>query len=88
MKQKGQQFCQQNTLVTANTLFQQQKRQLYTWTSADGQYQNQTDYIPCSWRWRISTQSAKERPGADCGLGHKLLTAKFRVQLKKLEKTT
>ena len=88
MKQKGQQFCQQNTLVTANTLFQQQKRQLYTWTSADGQYQNQTDYILCSWRWRISTQSAKERLGADCGLGHKLLTAKFRVQLKKLEKTT
>ena len=41
-------FCQKNTLVIKNTLFQQHKRQLYTWTSPDGQYQNQTDYILCS----------------------------------------
>ena len=41
-------FCQENTLVIANTLFQQQKRRLYTWISPDGQYQNQTDCIPCS----------------------------------------
>ena len=32
-------FCQENTLVIANTLFQQHKRRLYTWTSPDGQYQ-------------------------------------------------
>ena len=32
-------FCQENALVIANTLFQQQKRRLYTWTSPDGQYQ-------------------------------------------------
>ena len=32
------QFCQENALVIANTLFQQQKRRLYTWTSPDGQY--------------------------------------------------
>ena len=38
-------FCQETTLVIANTLFQQHKRQLYT---PDGQYQNQTDYILCS----------------------------------------
>ena len=31
-------FCQENTLVIANTLFQQQKRRLYTWTSPDGQH--------------------------------------------------
>ena len=31
-------FCQENTLVIANTLFQQQKGRLYTWTSPDGQY--------------------------------------------------
>ena len=41
-------FCQENTLVIANILFQQHKRQLYTWVSPDGQYQNQTDYILCS----------------------------------------
>ena len=38
-------FCKENTLVIANTLFQQHKRQLHTWTSPDGQYRNQTDYI-------------------------------------------
>ena len=38
-------FCQENTLVIANTLFQQHKRRLYTWTSPDGQYRNQIDYI-------------------------------------------
>ena len=31
-------FCQENVLVTANTLFQQDKRRLYTRTSPDGQY--------------------------------------------------
>ena len=29
-------FCQENTLVIANTLFQQHKRRLYTWISPDG----------------------------------------------------
>ena len=54
-------FCQENALVIANTLFQQHKRRLYTWTSPDGQYQNQIDYILCSQRWRSSMQSAKTR---------------------------
>ena len=31
-------FCQENALVIANTLFQQHKRRLYTWISPDGQY--------------------------------------------------
>ena len=31
-------FCQENTLVTAHTLFQQHKRERYTWTSLDVQY--------------------------------------------------
>ena len=72
----------------ANTLFQQHKRKLYTWTSPDGQHRNQIGYILCSQRWRSSIQSAKTRPGADCGSDHKLLIAKFRLKLKKVEKTT
>ena len=80
-------FCQENTLVIANTLFQQNKRRLYTWTSPDGQYKNQIDYILCSQRWRSSIQSAKTRPGADCGSDHKLLIAKFRLKVKKVGKT-
>ena len=80
-------FCQENALVIANTLFQQHKRRLYTWTSPDGQHRNQTDYILCSQRWRSSIRSAKTRLGADCGSDHELLIAKFRLQLKKAGKT-
>ena len=80
-------FCQENALVIANTLFQQHKKRLYTWTSSHGQHQNQIEYILCSQRWRSSIQSAKTRLGADCGSDHELL-AKFRLKLKKVEKTT
>ena len=73
-------FCQENALVAANTLFQQHKRRLYTWTSPDGQYQNQIDYILCRQRWKSSIQSAKTRPRADCGSDHELLIAKFRLK--------
>ena len=75
-------------MVIANTLFQQHKRRLYTWTSPDGQHRNQIDYILCSQRWRSSIQSAKTRPGADCGSDHELLIAKFRLKLNKVGRTT
>ena len=81
-------FCQENTLVITNTLFQQHRRRLYTWTSPEGQYQNKIDYILCSQRWRSSMQSAKTSQGADCGSDHELLVAKFRLKLKKVGKTT
>ena len=81
-------FCQENTLIMANTLFKQHKRRLYTWTSPDGQHQNQFNYILCSQRWRSSIVSAKTRPGADCGSDHELLIAKYRLKLKKVGKTT
>jgi len=73
-------FCQENAQVIANTLFQQQKRRLYTWVSPDGQHRNQIDYILCSQRWRSSIQSAKTRLGADCGSDHELLIAKLRLK--------
>ena len=38
MEQKLTEFCQENALVIANTLFQQHERRLYTWTSPDGQH--------------------------------------------------
>ena len=86
--QRLTEFYQENALVIANTLFQQHKRRLYTWTSPDGQYRNQIDYILCSQRCWSSIQSAKTRPGADCGSDHELLIAKFRLKLKKVGKTT
>ena len=75
-RQRLIEFCQENTLVIENTHFQQHKRRLYTWTSPDGQHQNQIDYILCSQKWRGSTQSAKTRLGADCGSDHELLIVK------------
>ena len=75
-------------LFLPNTLFQQHKRRLNTWTSPDDQHRNQIDYILCSQRWRSSIQSAKIRPGADWGSDHELLIAKFRLKLKKVGKTT
>ena len=47
-------FCQENALTIANTIFQQHKRRPYTRTSPDGQHRNQIDYILCSQRWRSS----------------------------------
>ena len=58
--QRLTEFCQEKTLVIANTLFQQHKRRLYTWTSPDGRPRNQIDYFLCSQRWRSSIQSAKQ----------------------------
>ena len=81
-------FCQENTPVIANTLFQQHRRRVYTWTSPDGQHQNKINYILCSQRWRSPIQSAKTRLGADCDSDHELLVAKFRLTLKKIGKTT
>ena len=64
------------------------KRRLYTWTSPDGQHQNQIDYILCSQRWRSYIQSAKTRLGDDYGSNHELLIAKFILKWKKVGETT
>ena len=53
--------CKENAPMIENTLLQQDKRRLYTWTSPDGNYQNQTNYILFSQRWRRSIQSAKKK---------------------------
>ena len=58
------------------------------WTSPDGQYRNQIDYILFSQRWKSSVQSAKTRLGTDCGSDHEILIAKYRCKLKKIGKTT
>ena len=56
-------FCQENTLGIANTLFQQHKKRLYTWPSPDGQYQNQLNYILCKQKWKLYTVS-KNKTGS------------------------
>ena len=57
-------FCQENALVIANTLFQQHKRRFYTWTSPDGQYRNQIDYILFSQTWLKLYTVSKNKTGS------------------------
>ena len=79
-------FCQENALVIANTLFQQHKRRLYTWTSPDGQHRNQIDYILFSQSGEaLYSQQKQDRELT--GSDHELLIAKFRLKLKKVGKT-
>ena len=59
-KAKPNRVLPRRCMVKANTLFQQCKRWLYTWTSPDGQYPNQIDYILCNQKWRNSIQPAKQ----------------------------
>ena len=61
--QRPTEFCQENALVIANTLSQQHKTKLYTWTSPDGQHRNQIDYILCSQRWRRIYTVSKNKTG-------------------------
>ena len=58
--QRLTEFCQGNAWFIANTLFQQHKRQFYTWPSPDGQYWNHIDYILCSQRWKSLYSQQKQ----------------------------
>ena len=77
-------------MVIANTLFCQHKRRLYTWTSPvwTSHTKIRLIIIIAAKFGDAVLQSAKTRPGADCGSDHELLTAKFRLKLKKVGKTT
>ena len=78
-------FCEENTLITANTLFQQHKRRLYTWivnteiklitffAAKDGE----ALYSQQKQDWKMTVAQIIE-----------LLIAKFRLKLKKVGKTT
>ena len=75
-------FCQENALVIANTLSQQHKRQL----TSDGHHQMVNTKIRLIYSLQPKMDTAKTRPGADCGSDHELLIAKFRLKLNKVEK--
>ena len=72
-------FCQKNSLAIANILFHYTRED-----STHGHHQMVNTeiryYILCNQRWRSSIQSAKTKPGADCGSDHELLIAKFRLK--------
>ena len=80
-------FCQENALVIANTLFPTaQEKTLHM--DITGWSTPKSDWLySLQQRWKSSIQSAKTRQGADCGSDHELLIDKFRLKLKKVEKT-
>ena len=81
-------FCRENALVRANTLFQQHKRRLYISISPDGQTEIRLSIFFAAKDGEALYSQQKTRPGADCGSDNELLIAKFRLKLKKVGKTT
>ena len=79
-------FCQENALVIANTLFQQHERRIYTWTTPDNEIRLIIFFAAKDGEALYSQK--KIRPGADHGSDHELLIAKFRLKLNKVGKTT
>ena len=82
---KANRVLPRNSLVTANTLFQQHKRTLYTWTSPESQHRNQIDFILWSQRWR-NYRVSKNKTGSWLWLRSWTPYPKFRLKLKKVGK--
>ena len=80
-------FCQENTLVIANALFQQCKRQFYTWTSPNGQYKNQMHYIILQSKMEKHYTVSKNKTWSWLWL-RSSVPIQFRLKLKKTGKTT
>ena len=72
-----------NNFSIGNTCFQQPQRRKWTWKSPGDSTRNQIDYILISGRFKNALLSAKIYPGADCYSDHALMSAKFRLKLKK-----
>ena len=86
--QRLKMFCQENTQVVANTFFQPHKRQLYIWSSPDGQYNIFKLIILLAAKKGEALRSQQKRLGADCGSDHEFHIVKYRLKLKKVGKTT
>ena len=76
-------FATDNELTVCNTLFEQHKRQLYTWTSPDGKTRNQIDYILIRKGKITCVRNTRTFTGADCGSDHHLLCVDVRYRVKK-----
>ena len=66
----------------ANTYFELPDRRLYTWTSPDGKYRNQIDFILGNKSGELIIHCCKKRPDSDCGTDHELLQATIKIKIK------
>ena len=80
-------FSQKNTLVIANTFFQQHKRWLYTWKPPDVNTKIRLIIFFAAEDGEALHSQQKQDQELTCGSDHELLVAKFRLQLKKVGKT-
>ena len=71
--QRLTEFCQENALVIANTLFQHHKRRLYTWTSPDCHTKIRFIIFFAAKDGEVLYSQQKKRLGADCGSDHELI---------------
>ncbi|KAI8441389.1 hypothetical protein MSG28_015004 [Choristoneura fumiferana] len=76
-------FAADNNMAIMNTMFKHHPRRQYTWTSPDGNYRNQIDYILVRSRWRSSITNTHTMPGADCHSDHQLLIGNLRLKLQR-----
>ena len=76
-------ICEENNLIIGGTLFQHKNIHKLTWTSPDGQSQNQIDHIVINSKWRRSLQDVRVMRQADVGSDHNLLVAKIALKLRK-----
>ena len=81
-------FCQENTLVVANILFQQHKRQLYAWNHQMANTEIRLIILFAAEDGEILYSQQKQDWELTMGSDHELLIAKFRLKMKKLGKTT
>ncbi|XP_063382993.1 uncharacterized protein LOC134669399 [Cydia fagiglandana] len=77
------QFCKENKLSLANTLFQQPKRRLYTWKMPGDINRYQLDYIIVKQKYRNRLVYCKTLPGADISSDHNLLISKHFIEKNK-----
>ena len=81
-----EQFCIDNNLIIANTMFKQPKRRLYTWKSPGDIYRRQIDYIMIRKRFRNTLRQVRTYPGADIGSDHNPVVASVEIKLKRVKK--
>ncbi|KAI5729125.1 hypothetical protein M8J77_025799 [Diaphorina citri] len=74
-------FCGLNELVIGGTLFPHKQCHKPTWTSPDGQTENQIDHILICKKWRSSLLDTRSKRGADCGSDHNLVIAEIRLKI-------
>lgn len=79
-------FNRENSLVIANTLFEEHKRRRYIWKMSGDLRRFHNDYILVKNRFRNQVRSCKTYPGADCVSDHQLVGMKFCVKFKKIVK--